>query len=349
MYQIENSRQVLEGHRQVTGGNPAGVGTTVILLGLTSFFTDISAEMVATVLPLYLVRAGSGAAPIRAHDGLYQGGSVLVQVASGFLADRTRKPKRLAVVGYALSAASKLGLLFVQGPMLALSEIVLLDRIGKGIRTAPRDAMISMSSQPGALASAFGVHRALDAAGAMLGPVVAFALLLTLANAFDAVFVVSFCLAMIGLGILALFVDNPVSARREGDAQQRATAIGALALFRERRFRLFVVIGFTLGLTTISDGFLYLALQQQLGLSLSVSRCCTRPRRSCTWSSQSRSAASRTALDALGSSSPATARSGWSMRSTFPKAATVERSGATRRARQARRARCNPGHRFHRH
>ena len=270
MYQVENSRQVLEAGRETSGGNRARVSRTVVLLGLTSFFTDVSAEMVATVLPLYLV-FGLGLAPFQFGliDGLYQGGSVVVRVASGFVADRRRDPKRVAVAGYALSAASKLGLLLVQGPMLLLSGIILIDRMGKGIRTAPRDAMISMSSTAGNLAAAFGVHRALDTAGAMLGPLLAFWLLLALPDAFDAVFVISFCIAIVGLGILTLFVRNPAVADPSAEAP-RASVREALGLLRQRSFRSVVAVSSALGIMTISDGFLYLAMQQELGLTLSV-------------------------------------------------------------------------------
>ena len=85
----------------------------------------------------------------------------------------------------------------------------MIDRIGKGIRTAPRDAIISLSTPADGLGTAFGVHRALDTAGAMLGPLIAFGLLTLAPDAFDAVFVVSFFFAMIGLGLLVLFVRNP--------------------------------------------------------------------------------------------------------------------------------------------
>src|SRR5207247_883913 len=87
-------------------------------------------------------------------------------------------------------------------------SVLLLDRTGKGIRTAPRDALISMSSGPASLGTAFGIHRALDAGGAFLGPVVAFMVLFRMPGAFDTIFVASFCAALIGLGILGFFVEN---------------------------------------------------------------------------------------------------------------------------------------------
>ena len=114
----------------------------------------------------------------------------------------------------------KLGLVVVGGAFSAIGAIVLLDRTGKGIRTAPRDAMISLSTSPGSLGAAFGVHRALDTTGAMLGPLVAFGLLAVAPLAFHAVFTVSFCVALVGVALLVLFVDDrpAAAAATAGDA-----------------------------------------------------------------------------------------------------------------------------------
>src|SRR5215216_1313925 len=170
MYGVQDSGALVAAHRSLFGRRRV-VGRTVLLLGLTSLFTDVSAEMVATVLPLYLVYT-LGLSPLAfgVADGLYQGGAALVRVASGFVGDRWRRHKTVAAVGYGLSAACKLGYLVVGGALGGLSALILLDRTGKGIRTAPRDALISLSTPREHLGRAFGVHRALDTAGAMIGP-----------------------------------------------------------------------------------------------------------------------------------------------------------------------------------
>src|SRR5205823_340785 len=111
----------------------------------------------------------------------------------------------------------------------------------KGVRTAPRDALISLSSPRGALATAFGVHRALDTAGALLGPLLAFVLLALVPGAFDAVFVVSFCAAVLGLGVLLLFVENRPPA--EAGAGRAASLRAAVALLAAPRFRALVLAG----------------------------------------------------------------------------------------------------------
>src|SRR5690242_19490456 len=186
-----------------------GVNSNVVKLGITSLFTDISSESISTILPLYLMFY-LGLSPLQYGfvDGLYQGASALVRVFGGVAADRWQRYKEVAGLGYALSAVSKLAMLAVGPAWTALAAIVLIDRSGKGIRTAPRDALISLSTPRGSLGVAFGVHRALDTCGAMLGPLVAFGVLSALPNAFDLVFIISFCAALVGLGVLSLFVDN---------------------------------------------------------------------------------------------------------------------------------------------
>ena len=259
MYQIENQRRALEGARSL-GPSQAGrprVTRNVVFLGLNSFLTDISSEMVSTILPLYLLFT-LRLAPLQFGiiDGLYQGGSVLVRVASGLVADRWRHPKEVAAVGYGLSAACKVGFLVIRGPWAALTGLVMLDRIGKGIRTAPRDAMISLSGPPSGMATAFGVHRALDTAGAMLGPLLAFGILALAPDSFDAIFVVSFCFALMGLGLLLLFVKNPPAEKLDVAESPRVTVRAAAGLLRAPRFRVVLLVGSALSLVTVSDSFL---------------------------------------------------------------------------------------------
>lgn len=247
----------------------ARISRNVVFLGLTSLLTDISSEMVATVLPVYLVSSlGLGVLAFGVIDGLYQGIAAVARVAGGFVADRWQRHKEVALVGYALSAGCKLGLLAAGSAWGGLVLVITLDRLGKGIRTAPRDALISLSTVRGALATAFGVHRALDTTGALLGPLAAAGLLVLVPGAFDAVFVVSFCAALLGLGVLVLFVEGPPAA---GSAPGPALSLRAvLGLVAAPRFRALVLAGIVLSLATISDGFVYLLLQQRLGFGAQV-------------------------------------------------------------------------------
>ena len=256
MYQVANLRELLR-----LRGRGIRVGRNVVLLGLVSFFTDISSEMVAAILPLYLVYT-LGFSPLQfgVVDGVQQGAAAIVRVLGGFLADRTRRHKEVAALGYGISAFSRLGLLLANS-VQALGGIVFLDRTGKGIRTAPRDALISLSTERDQLATAFGVHRSLDTAGAMLGPLIAFSLLTITPGEFDVIFVVSFCAALVGLGLLVLFVENrPVLAPEDSPV----SVVAAARLLGTRRFRVLVAVAGALGLVTISDGFLFIALQRRV-------------------------------------------------------------------------------------
>ncbi|HEY3477799.1 MAG TPA: MFS transporter, partial [Streptomyces sp.] len=189
-------------------GRSSAVTTTVFALGAVSLITDVSSEMVTAVLPLYLV-TGLGLSPLGFGllDGVYNGFSALVRLVGGHLADRGGRHKPVAAFGYALSALCKPLLLAVHTLPL-IGAVLAADRTGKGLRTAPRDALISLSSTPQTRGRAFGVHRAMDTTGALLGPLVAFLILRQAAEGYDAVFTVSFCVAALGVVVLLLFVPN---------------------------------------------------------------------------------------------------------------------------------------------
>jgi MFS family permease len=270
VYQIDNRRPLLQSLHTLPTQRWRHISRTVLLLGLTSFFTDISSEMVSTILPLYMLYTLQ-MAPLSFGilDGLYQGTASLVRIASGYLADRGQRYKEVAVAGYALSALCKPGILLAGSAFAPLAGLLVIDRIGKGIRTAPRDAMISFSSPPAELATAFGMHRALDTAGAMLGPLVAFGLLSLAPHAFDAIFVVSFCIALIGLGVLTLFVP-PQQPDVTPAMADRISLRAACGLVQLPHFRLLLLLASGLSLATISDGFVYLSLQRRMHFSFSL-------------------------------------------------------------------------------
>ena len=140
-------------------------------------------------------------------DGINQGASALVRIAAGWASDRMGHPKRVALAGYGLSMAARIGFLFAGG-FWSLTAIITGDRIGKGIRTAPRDALITVSAQPEHLARHFGVHRMLDNIGAAGGPLAGFFILMVMPNGYLTVFVVSLAFAVIGVAALALLVPD---------------------------------------------------------------------------------------------------------------------------------------------
>jgi MFS family permease len=239
-------------------------------MGFVSFFTDTSAEMVTAVLPVFLVlRLGLTPLAYGVVDGLYQGVTVAVRIAGGYLADRWRRPKLVCLAGYGLSAVTKLGLLGV-GSAASTSLVLSVDRTGKGLRTAPRDAIIAASTQPATLGRAFGVHRAMDTAGAMLGPLVAFALLWAVPDSYNSVFVSSFAFAVVGLAVLVMFVPNVRWSHDAADGARQASLRAVGRLLRDRRLLLVTLVAGALALVTVSDGFVYLTLQRRLNAAAEV-------------------------------------------------------------------------------
>ncbi|MFC9390744.1 MFS transporter [Streptomyces venezuelae] len=245
---------------------------TVLALGAVSLVTDVSSEMVTAVLPLYLV-LGLGLSPLQFGllDGLTTGATALVRLLGGATADRGGRHKQIGGLGYALSACSRLGLLLAGGATGWIATALAADRLGKGVRTAPRDALITLHSPPEDLGRAFGTHRAMDTTGALLGPLAAFALLWATADAYDAVFAVSFCVGSFGVLLWVLLVPGRAREKAgtapapapEAPAAPRARG-GLLAGLRSPAYRRIVLCAGLLGAATIGDSFLYLLLQRRL-------------------------------------------------------------------------------------
>ncbi len=246
------------------------VSGTVFALGAVSLITDVSSEMITAVLPLYLV-VGLGLSPLSfgVLDGLYNGVAGLVQLLGGHLADRGQRHKLVAGLGYGLSALCR-PLLLIAHTLTPLGAILALDRTGKGLRTSPRDALISLSSEPAHRGRAFGVHRAMDTAGAALGPITAFLILRQAANGYNAVFGVSGCVAALGVLVMVLFVPGrPPRPQPAEEAEPRppVSLREAANLLRLPRLRALTICAMLLGLTTISDAFVYLLLQHRVGIA----------------------------------------------------------------------------------
>lgn len=255
---------------------------TVIALGIVSMLTDISSESVAAVLPLYITGAlGLSMVAYGFFEGLNQSMSAIVRIGAGYAADRSNRPKAIAVGGYSLSTIARIGLLFATG-FGGILAVIGIDRIGKGIRTAPRDAMIQQASQPEHLARSFGMHRLLDTVGATLGPLVAFAVLVVVPEGYRVVFVVSLAAAVLGVAVLSLLVPNKkLHEVRDADGSTRTTdqppvpAVSVQAkprprirdLGRGQLGRVLIAAGM-LSLLTVGDGFIYLALMNHGNLDI---------------------------------------------------------------------------------
>ncbi|NUR71236.1 MAG: MFS transporter [Hamadaea sp.] len=230
------------------------VPATVLVLGTVSLITDVSSEMVTAVMPLYLALA-LGLTPLQLGlaDALSFGVTAVLRPIGGRVSDRWRA-KPVAVFGYALSAVAKAGVLVAGAAIGPLAAAIVADRTGKGLRTAPRDAMIAASVAPERQGTAFGVHRAMDTLGALVGPLVALAVLAATGGAYRAVFGVSFCIALLGVGVLLLHVrDSPVRTE---------TVPPMWTVLKDRSLRRICLAAAGLGLFTVSDFFVYLLLQR---------------------------------------------------------------------------------------
>lgn len=252
-----------------------GLARNVWMLGLTSLLTDASSEMVAAVLPVYaLYFLHLSPLSYGVIDGLQQGGASLVKLVSGWFTDRSGRYKAIAASGYAASTLSRLGLLFASANAVLLTPIIAVDRIGKGIRTAPRDAIISLSVSRDTLASAFGVHRALDTFGAMVGPMLAFGILRWIRDGYDVVFVVSLALAAIAVAAILTFVESPAEASAGAAGAARAADAAPEKLSAPTtlspRFIRIAASAAILGAASVSDSFIYLSLQRKLGFDATL-------------------------------------------------------------------------------
>jgi MFS family permease len=249
-------------------GLPAGrrlaVPANVLALGAVSLVTDVSYEMVQAVLPVYLVFGlGLSYLAFGFLDGLESGATVLFRLAGAHIADRYQRRKALAGVGYGLSALSMLGFPLVGRSVAGLGVVRAVERTGKGLRTPPRDALISLSSTPATLGRSFGVHRAMDTVGAFCGPILALVLLAVVGGAYDAVFVVGCCLGLVGVVVLIAFVQD----HRAPTADRRSVRLRAAAgLLRAPRLRRLCLAATLLGCCTISDAFVYLVIARRLHL-----------------------------------------------------------------------------------
>lgn len=248
---------------------------TVLLLGVTSLLTDLSSEMVTSTLPLMLAfQLRFSPLQLGLIEGLAQAASAVVRLAGGRFADRRRRHKEVATAGYALSAASRVGLLWLPGSWLAVTGSQMVDRLGKGIRTAPRDAMISLSVPRERLGWAFGVHRCLDGVGAMLGPLVAFGLLMALPGAYSTVVALSACIGVVGVAVIALLVrapapgpgvGNPGGLEIVGSGNVRP---GWASILRTPSFARVMGAATLLALCTVGDAFVYLSLHQRANFTV---------------------------------------------------------------------------------
>jgi len=188
------------------------VPTGVWALGFVSMLMDISSEMIHALLPLYMVAVlGTSALSVGIIEGIAEATASIVKVFSGALSDKLCKRKLLAVIGYGLGALTK-PVFPLAGTLAWLVGARFVDRIGKGIRGAPRDALVADLTPPGVRGAAFGVRQTLDVIGAFLGPLLAIGLMVLTASNFQAVFWIAVIPAFAAVAVLIFAVHEPAAS-----------------------------------------------------------------------------------------------------------------------------------------
>ena len=235
-------------------------------LGLVSMFMDISSEMIHSLLPMFLATSlGVSATAIGLIEGLAESTALIVKVFSGVLSDWLGKRKGLALLGYALGAVTKPFFALATGAGLVVAAR-LVDRVGKGIRGAPRDALVADLTPPEVRGAAFGLRQSLDTVGAFLGPLLATAFMLLWADDFRAVFWVAVVPGVIAVAVLALGVREPerhsVSRRVNPIRRETLRQLGP-------GYWWVVALGSVFTLARFSEAFLVLRAQQ-LGVSMAL-------------------------------------------------------------------------------
>ena len=234
---------------------PAGIW----VLGFVSLLMDISSEMVHSLLPLFLVGSlGLSVLAVGVIEGLAEATALVTKVFSGALSDWLGRRKGLALLGYALGAASKPVFALAEGAGLVVAARF-VDRVGKGIRGAPRDALVADIAPPAIRGAAFGLRQSLDTVGAFVGPLLAIGLMLAWANDFRAVFWVAVIPGVLAVLLLWLGIREPVHARpRSGVNPIRREALARLG----RPYWWVVAIGAVFTLARFSEAFLVLRAAQ---------------------------------------------------------------------------------------
>ncbi|WP_240783946.1 MFS transporter [Tabrizicola caldifontis] len=242
-------------------GLPAGIWA----LGFVSLLMDVSSEMIHALLPVYLtVGLGATALTVGVIEGIAEATAAITKVFSGALSDRIGRRKELAAIGYGLAAVTK--------PVFPLAPSIgwvvaarFIDRVGKGIRGAPRDALVADLAPEGRRGAAFGLRQSLDTLGAFLGPLLAIALMWVFANDFQSVFWVAVVPAFLALGLILFAVQEP--ARPEGLRKVRTPLSRAELRLLGGMYWAVVAVATVFTLARFSEAFLILRAEE-LGLSL---------------------------------------------------------------------------------
>ena len=251
----------------MTATNRQKLPRSIWALGFVSLFMDISSEMVHALLPVFLVTVlGASTVTVGIIEGVGEATASISKLFSGWLSDRLRARKALTVIGYSLGALSKP--LFAVAPTASWVLFARFsDRVGKGIRGAPRDALVGDLAPPGLRGAAYGLRQSLDTVGAFAGPLLAMVLMALFANDFRLVFWLAVIPGLIAVAILVVGVREPAHHREEAAPRfpLRRKELGALGGL----FWGVVVVGTVLTLARFSEAFLILRAEEK-GLPLAL-------------------------------------------------------------------------------
>lgn len=240
-----------------------GPGRNVVLLGWVSFFTDLASEIIYPLVPLFLANVlGAEKTLIGLIEGLAESTASLLKLVSGWISDKTGKNKLLVGLGYGISSLSRPLYAFVTGPWQVLG-LRFMDRVGKGVRTAPRDVIIAESTPPEHAGRAFGLHRTMDQAGAVIGPGLAVLLLAWFGGHYQSVFVAAALPGFVAVALIGLVKERPKAP------DPTATPVRLRWRSFDARFRLFIVAAGVFALANSSNAFLLLR-SQGLGIPEAV-------------------------------------------------------------------------------
>lgn len=227
----------------------------VKFLGIVSLLNDASSDMVYPLIPIFLTKTlGASYAMVGLIEGIAETTASLLKVFSGWLSDKLRERKPLTVLGYGLSMLAKPLLALAQAPWHVLF-VRFSDRVGKGIRQAPRDALIAESTNPDILGLAYGFHKTMDTIGATIGPILAMILLPVLNENLRSLFLFSFVASFLALITLVLFVKEKKEYEKRHSLPKLSLKILPLP------YKLFLVGIAVFALANFSDAFLFLRAQ----------------------------------------------------------------------------------------
>lgn len=232
----------------------------VFILGLTSFLNDLSSEMILSIFPVFFVSVlKTGASSLGLVEGIAGGASNIIKIYAGRLSDKIQKRKPFIILGYSLSVITRPVYMLVSH-IFAVIGLRFIDRVGKGLRDGPRDAVISLSTSKGELGRAFGYHRMFDTLGAITGPLIAYLILRNHPSGFQTVFLSAFLVGILAV-ISLLFVKDVV-----GEIKDKNLSSASLRIF-SKDFKRYLTALFFLSIGSIPVAVLLLKTQT-VGLSI---------------------------------------------------------------------------------